>query len=119
MSLCRGVPTVCPHTTDVAYFVDMLQRIAKGALVVGPALVQDLVSVRRRENPLVALTTSEQQVLTFMAEGRANAGIAMRFGVTQWTVEEHASSILPKLDLPETDDDHRRVRAVITFWDAQ
>jgi DNA-binding NarL/FixJ family response regulator len=53
-----------------------------------------------------------------MAEGRTNAGFAMRFGVTQ-TVEEHVSSILPKLDLPETDDDHRRVRAVITFLEAQ
>jgi DNA-binding NarL/FixJ family response regulator len=91
----------------------------EGALVIDPALVQDLVSVQRREKPLAALPTCEQQVLTFMAEGRTNAGIAMWFGVTQGTVEEHVSSILPKMGPPETDDDHRRVRAVITFLDAQ
>jgi DNA-binding NarL/FixJ family response regulator len=107
------------RVTDVAEFVDTLQRIAKGALVVDPALVQDLVSVQRRENPLAALTSRERQVLTFMAEGRTNVGIAMRLGVTQGTVEKHVSSILTKLDLPETDDDHRRVRAVITFLEAQ
>jgi DNA-binding NarL/FixJ family response regulator len=82
------------RVTDVAEFVDTLQRIAKGALVVDPALVQDLVSVQRRENPLAALTSRERQVLTFMAEGRTNVGIAMRLGVTQGTVEKHVSSFL-------------------------
>lgn len=104
--------------TDITDFLDTLQRIAKGASVVDPALVQELVSVRRRDNPLTRLSTREHEVLTLMAQGRSNAGIARQLGVTQGTVEKHVHNILTKLDLAETDDDHRRVRAAITFLQA-
>jgi serine/threonine-protein kinase PknK len=107
------------RVADVAEFIDTLRRIAKGASVVDPALVQDLVSAHRREDPLAVLSTREREVLTLMAEGRSNAGIARQLWVTEGTVEKHVRSILTKLNLPETNDDHRRVLAVITFLEAR
>jgi serine/threonine-protein kinase PknK len=104
--------------TDVADFLDTLERIAKGASVVDPALVSELVSAQRRNDPLAALSAREREVLALMAEGRSNAGIASRLWVTEGTVEKHVRSILTKLNLPEAGDDHRRVLAVITFLDA-
>jgi DNA-binding NarL/FixJ family response regulator len=105
--------------TDVDEFVDTLERIAKGGSVVDPALVQELVSARRRDDPLGALSSREREVLALMAEGRSNAGIARRLWVTEGTVEKHVRSILARLSLPETDDDHRRVLAVVTFLEAR
>jgi DNA-binding NarL/FixJ family response regulator len=107
------------RVTDVADFIETLQRIAKGASVVDPAVVQELVSGRRRNDPLAVLSPRELEVLELMAEGRSNAGIARRIWVTEGTVEKHVRSILTKLGLAETDDDHRRVRAVITFLDSR
>jgi serine/threonine-protein kinase PknK len=104
---------------DVAEFLDALERIGRGGSVVDPALVQELVSARRRADPLAALSERERQVLALMAEGRSNAGIARRLWVTGGTVEKHVSSILTKLNLHEGDDDHRRVLAVITFLKAR
>jgi DNA-binding NarL/FixJ family response regulator len=106
------------RVTDVADFIDTLERIAKGASVVDPALVQELVSTRRRDDPLAVLSAREQEVLALMAEGRSNTGIAHRLWVTEGTVEKHVRSILTKLNLPETGDDHRRVLAAITFLEA-
>jgi len=106
------------RVTDVADFVDTVGRIANGASVVDPALVQELVSARRRDDPLAVLSTREREVLTLMAEGLSNAGIGRRIWVTEGTVEKHVRSILTKLNLPETGDDHRRVRAVIMYLDA-
>jgi len=103
------------RVTDVDEFVDTLQRIAAGGAVVDPALVQELVAARRVQDPLADLTSREREVLALMAEGRSNAGIARLLWVTEGTVEKHVHSILAKLDLPETGDDHRRVLAVITF----
>jgi serine/threonine-protein kinase PknK len=107
------------RVTDAADLVDGLQRIANGGCVVDPTLVQELVSARRRDDPLAVLTPREQEVLALMAEGLSNAGIAHRIWVTEGTVEKHVRSILSKLNLPETDEDHRRVRAVITFLEAR
>jgi len=107
------------RVTDVADFVDTLERISKGASVVDPALVQELVSARRRDDPLAVLSAREQEVLMLMAEGRSNAGIARRLWVTEGTVEKHVRSILTKLNLPETGDDHRRVLAVITYLETR
>lgn len=107
------------RVTDVADFIDTLERVAKGASVVDPALVQELVSARRRDDPLAVLSAREQEVLMLMAEGRSNAGIARRLWVTEGTVEKHVRSILTKLNLPEEGDDHRRVLAVITYLEAR
>jgi serine/threonine-protein kinase PknK len=107
------------RVTDVADFVDTLGRIANGASVVDPALVQELVSARRRNDPLDVLSARERDVLALMAEGRSNAGIAQRIWVTEGTVEKHVRSILSKLDLPESGDGHRRVLAVVTFLEAR
>jgi serine/threonine-protein kinase PknK len=103
------------RVTDVEEFVDTLERITKGGSVVDPALVQELVTARRHHDPLAVLSAREREVLALMAEGRSNAGIARRLWVTEGTVEKHVRSILAKLELPETDDDHRRVLAVVTF----
>ena len=105
--------------TDVDDFLETLDRIIKGGSVVDPALVQELVAARRVEDPLDALSPREREVLEHMAEGRSNAGIAHRLWVTEGTVEKHVHSILMKLPLPETEDDHRRVLAVITYLDAR
>ncbi len=107
------------RVTDVTDFVETLQRVAKGGSVVDPALVAELVSARRRNDPLAVLSNREREVLALMAEGRSNAGIGRRLWVTEGTVEKHVRSILAKLRLPETDEDHRRVLAVVTFLEAR
>ncbi|HKP20041.1 MAG TPA: response regulator transcription factor [Thermoleophilaceae bacterium] len=107
------------RVTDVTHFLESLDRIAEGGSVVDPGLVQELVSAQRRDDPLADLTPRECEVLELMAEGRSNAGIARRLWVTEGTVEKHVHSILAKLPLPETDDDHRRVLAVIAFLEAR
>jgi serine/threonine-protein kinase PknK len=107
------------RVTDVGEFLDTLQRVAKGGSVVDPALVAELVAARRRDDPLALLSAREREVLGLMAEGRSNAGIARRLWVTEGTVEKHVRAILTKLRLPETDDDHRRVLAVLTFLEAR
>jgi serine/threonine-protein kinase PknK len=107
------------RVTDIEEFIDTLERIANGGSVVDPALVQELVAARRRNDPLDALSAREREVLAQMAEGRSNAGIAHRLWVTEGTVEKHVRSILTKLTLPETADDHRRVLAVLTFLEAR
>jgi DNA-binding NarL/FixJ family response regulator len=100
---------------NVADFVDALQRIARGDAVIDPALVRELVAHRDRSDPLEELTAREREVLTLMAEGRSNSGIAQRLWITEGAVEKHVRSILAKLRLPATPDDHRRVLAVVTF----
>jgi len=107
------------RVTDVDDFLVTLERIAKGASVVDPALVQELVAARRVNDPLEDLSPRELEVLALMAEGRSNAGIARQLWVTEGTVEKHVQSILRKLRLPEGEDDHRRVLAVVTYLDTR
>jgi DNA-binding NarL/FixJ family response regulator len=107
------------RVADVEEFIDTLWRIVKGAAVVDPALVQELVTARRAEDPLDVLSPREREVLSLMAEGRSNAGIAHQLWITEGTVEKHVRSILMKLRLPATEDDQRRVLAVITYLDAR
>jgi DNA-binding NarL/FixJ family response regulator len=104
---------------DVEDFIESVDRIALGGSVVDPGLVQELVAARRKNDPLEALTLREREVLALMAEGSSNSGIARKIWVTEGTVEKHVRSILSKLELPETQDDHRRVLAVLTFLDAR
>jgi DNA-binding NarL/FixJ family response regulator len=107
------------RVADVEEFLDALQRIARGGSVVDPALVRELVTARRRQDPRAVLSARERQVLELMAEGRSNAGIARRLYVAEGTVEKHISNILTKLNLHEADDDHRRVLAALTFLKAR
>jgi DNA-binding NarL/FixJ family response regulator len=104
---------------NAADFVEALERIGRGGAVVDPALVQELVAQRRQDDPLAHLTRREREVLALMAEGRSNSGIAHRLWITEGAVEKHVRSILAKLDLPVTEDDHRRVLAVVTFLEAR
>jgi serine/threonine-protein kinase PknK len=103
----------------VADVVDALERIADGGTVVDPALVRELVAQARRDDPLGELTAREREVLALMAEGRSNNGIATRLVITDGAVEKHVRSILSKLNLPATEDSHRRVLAVLTFLGAR
>jgi DNA-binding NarL/FixJ family response regulator len=105
--------------TDIEEFLATLGRIVAGGSVIDPALVRELVSARRRNDPLQRLTTREREVLALMAEGLSNGGIGRRLWVTEGTIEKHVHSILNKLPLAETADDHRRVLAVITFLETR
>ena len=107
------------RVTDVAEFLDTVGRIAAGGSVVDPSLVSELIQARRRRDPLDVLSPREREVLALMAEGASNAGIAQQIFVTEGTVEKHVRSILTKLDLPESDTEHRRVLAVLRFLEAR
>lgn len=103
------------RVSDVADFIDALQQISRGAVVVDPGVVAELVNARRRNDPLTHLTSREREVLELMAQGRSNTGIGRRLWITESTVEKHIRSVMIKLDLPDTEEDHRRVLAAITF----
>jgi DNA-binding NarL/FixJ family response regulator len=105
------------RVADLDEFLDAVDRVCRGGSVVDPALVQELVAARDVDDPLAELTPRERDVLALMAEGRSNAGIGRRLWITEGTVEKHVHSILTKLRLPETDDNHRRVLAVVRFLD--
>jgi DNA-binding NarL/FixJ family response regulator len=98
--------------------VDALERIALGGAVIDPVLVQELLGQQRRTDPLAVLSVREREVLSLVAEGRSNAGIAHRLFISEGAVEKHVRSILAKLNLPATEEDHRRVLAVLMFLDA-
>ena len=102
-----------------ADFLDAVERIANGGSVVDPSLVKALVGASRRDDPLGELTAREREVLALMAEGRSNNGIAHRLYITEGAVEKHVRSILMKLHLPTTEDDHRRVLAVVTYLESR
>ena len=104
---------------DVEEFLGALDRVAAGGSVVDPGLVRELFSQQRRTDPLGELTPREREVLALMAEGRSNAGIARQLWLAPGTVEKHVKSILAKLDLGATADDHRRVLAVIAFLESR
>jgi DNA-binding NarL/FixJ family response regulator len=107
------------RVTDVSEFIDTLRRVVRGGSAVDPELVQELIAARRAEDPLDVLSPREREVLALMAEGRSNAGISRQLWVTEGTVEKHVRSILMKLRLPESDDAHRRVLAVLAFLDSR
>jgi DNA-binding NarL/FixJ family response regulator len=106
------------RVADVDEFLDAMGRIAKGGTVIDPVLVQELIRVRRTNDPLARLSGREREVLALMAEGRSNAAIADRLFISEGTIEKHVNSIFTKLDLAETPLDHRRVLAVLRFLDA-
>jgi DNA-binding NarL/FixJ family response regulator len=103
---------------EVRTFLDAVRRVAAGGTALDREVVAELVQTRGSaagEGALATLTPREHEVLALMAEGRTNAAIARALVVTLGAVEKHISNIFGKLDLPATDDDHRRVLAVLTF----
>jgi DNA-binding NarL/FixJ family response regulator len=107
------------RVANIDEFLESIDRLIRGGSVVDPSLVVELLAARTADDPLEGITSREREVLALMAEGRTNAGIARRLWVTEGTVEKHVHSIFVKLRLPETDDDHRRVLAVVTFLGAR
>ncbi|MCW2503189.1 MAG: two-component system response regulator [Actinomycetia bacterium] len=102
---------------DVEDFLDALRRVAGGGTALDPEVVAHLFA-RTPRDPLAGLTAREREVLALMAEGRTNVGIARRLWLTERTVETHVGSILGKLGLATTAEDHRRVLAVLLFLGA-
>ncbi len=103
---------------EVRAFVDAVERVARGGTALDREVVAELVRAREGrpgEEALADLTPREREVLELMAEGRTNAAIARAMVVTAGAVEKHVSNIFAKLDLPATDDDHRRVLAVLAY----
>ena len=103
------------RVADVDEFVGAVRRVAEGGSALDPTVVSQLVGRRRADDPLGGLTPREQEVLALMAEGRSNQAIAERLFVTERAVEKHVTSILGKLRLPTSPDDHRRVLAVLAY----
>jgi DNA-binding NarL/FixJ family response regulator len=103
------------RVSDVDEFTAAVRRVGEGGSALDPAVVSELVGRRRREDPLADLTPREREVLELMAEGRSNQAIAQRLVVTERAVEKHVTSIFQKLRLPASEDDHRRVLAVLMF----
>ncbi|WP_030922286.1 response regulator transcription factor [Streptosporangium amethystogenes] len=99
--------------------METLERVAQGGSVVDPSLVRELIKTHRRDDPLELLTAREQEVLALMAEGRSNAGIASKLWITEGTVEKHVHSILSRMRIPGSGDDHRRVLAVLAFLETR
>jgi DNA-binding NarL/FixJ family response regulator len=102
---------------DVDDFLDALRRVAAGGSALDPEVVSRLIGAGSKHGPLESLTPREADVLALMAEGRTNVGIARRLWVSDRTVEAHVANIMMKLGLDNTDEDHRRVLAVLQFLD--
>ncbi|MER7583685.1 response regulator transcription factor [Kitasatospora sp. NPDC097691] len=100
---------------DVAQFMDALHRVAGGGTALDPDVISKLLSGGRQSGALARLTPREREVLALMAEGRSNAAIAQRLVVSGRAVSKHTASIFARLDLPEDDDDNRRVLAVLAY----
>ncbi len=100
---------------DVGQFVDAVRRVAAGGTVMDPEVVSQLLAKRARDVPLGRLTPREREVLALMAEGRSNAAVAAGLVVSEKAVSKHIGNIFMKLDLPPSDDDNRRVLAVLTY----
>ncbi|SCF38056.1 response regulator [Micromonospora saelicesensis] len=98
---------------QVEEFLDALNRVVRGDTIVDPEVVRQML--RRRRNPLGPLTAREREVLALVAEGRSNAAIAAGLVVTEAAIAKHIRSIFHKLDLPQAEENHRRVLAVLTF----
>jgi DNA-binding NarL/FixJ family response regulator len=100
---------------DLDEFVGAVERVAAGGSVLDPIIVSTLLARQRNDDPLAELTPREREVLTLMAEGRSNQGIADKLVITLRAVEKYVSTIFGKLGLPSTGSDSRRVLAVLLY----
>jgi DNA-binding NarL/FixJ family response regulator len=106
------------RVSEIRSFLDAVRRVAEGGTALDREVVASLVRERDRadaDGALGALTQRERETLELIAQGRTNAAIARELTVSVGAVEKHISSIFSKLDLPASDDDHRRVLAVLTY----
>ncbi|GAB3210770.1 response regulator [Marinactinospora thermotolerans] len=105
------------RVTDSAQFVEAVRRIAEGGTVMDPEVIAKLLRRHRTDDPIAELTPREREVLSLMAEGRSNSAISKHLVITERAVAKHTANIFMKLDLPVSDDDNRRVRAVLAYLD--
>ncbi len=103
------------RVTEIEDFVATVRHVAAGGSALDPQVVSRLLAGDRDDGPLSALTPREREVLEQIAEGRSNKGIADRLAVSTGVVQKHVSSLFAKLGIPDSDDDHRRILAVLTF----
>ncbi|MES9542940.1 MULTISPECIES: response regulator transcription factor [unclassified Actinomadura] len=106
------------RVSDVKVFVEAVRRVADGGTALDPDVVAQLLTRHAREEPLQQLTPREREVLGLMAEGRSNAAIAAKLFVTEKAISKHTNSIFGKLGLPPSEDDNRRVLAVLAYLGA-
>jgi DNA-binding NarL/FixJ family response regulator len=103
------------RVSEVGQFVDAVRRVAAGGTAMDPDVISQLLARREQDVPLATLTPREREVLSLMAEGRSNAAIAARMFVTEKAVSKHTNNIFSKLTLPPSEDDNRRVLAVLAY----
>ncbi|MEU6082901.1 response regulator transcription factor [Streptomyces sp. NPDC047108] len=102
---------------DADQFIDAVRRVAAGGTAMDPQVISQLLSRRSQDRPVGGLTPRELDVMQLMAQGRSNAAIATQLFVTERAVAKHTSNIFGKLGLPPSDDDNRRVLAVLAYLD--
>ncbi|KOU05317.1 MULTISPECIES: response regulator transcription factor [Streptomyces] len=102
---------------DAEQFVDAVRRVAAGGTAMDPQVISQLLTRRSRDEPMGGLTPRERDVMELVAQGRSNAAIAAQLVITERAVAKHTSNIFGKLDLPPSDDDNRRVLAVLAYLD--
>ncbi|MEU5434736.1 response regulator transcription factor [Streptomyces sp. NPDC020719] len=100
---------------DAGQFVDAVRRVAGGGTAMDPQVISQLLSRQVRDSPVGGLTPREREVMELVAQGRSNAAIAQQLVVTERAVAKHTSNIFAKLGLPVSDDDNRRVLAVLAY----
>lgn len=103
--------------SNVTQFIEAVRRVAAGGTAMDPEVISQLLSRRARDKPIATLTPREREVLENMAEGRSNAAIASRMFVTEKAISKHTNNIFAKLGLPPSEDDNRRVLAVLAYLD--
>lgn len=102
---------------DADQFIDAVRRVAAGGTAMDPQVISQLLSRRAQDKPMGGLTPREREVMELMAQGRSNAAIASHMVITERAVAKHTSNIFGKLGLPPSDDDNRRVLAVLAYLD--
>jgi DNA-binding NarL/FixJ family response regulator len=103
------------RVSNVAQFIDAVRQVAAGGTAMDPEVISQLLTRRSADAPLATLTPREREVLSLMAEGRSNAAIAARMVITEKAVSKHTNNIFARLGLPPSEDDNRRVLAVLAY----
>ena len=106
------------RVANVGQFIDAVRQVAGGGTAMDPEVIGQLLTRRGADAPIASLTPREREVLSLMAEGRSNAAIAARMFITEKAVSKHTNSIFARLSLPPSDDDNRRVLAVLAYLNA-